>query len=92
MSSNSTFSNSTSKSYALALYELSKESSEIDETKQNMIDLNKLLNTSQDFKEVIFNPIVTKSEKKNVIVKIADQNNFSKTLKNFVLLPPTRFP
>jgi F-type H+-transporting ATPase subunit delta len=84
LSSNSTFSNSTSKSYALALYELSKESSEIDKTEQNMIDLNKLLNTSQEFKEVIFNPIVTKNEKKNIIVKIADQNNFSKTLKNFV--------
>ena len=38
MSSKSTFSNSTSRSYALALYELSKENSEIDKIE---IEMNK---------------------------------------------------
>ena len=84
MSSKSTFSNSTSKSYAIALYELSKESSELDKTENGMKSLKILINESADFKEMIFNPTVSKEDKKNVIFKIADQNNFSKILKKFL--------
>ena len=84
MSSKSTFSNSTSKSYAIALYELSKENSELDKVEGEMKKLNKLLDSSVDFKEMILNPTVAKDDKKNVIFKIADQNNFSETFKNFL--------
>ena len=84
MSAKSTFSNSTSKSYAIALYELSKENSELDKVEDEMKKLNKLLNTSADFKEMILNPTITKDDKKNVIFKIADQNNFSETFKKFL--------
>ncbi len=84
MSSKSTFSNSTSKSYAIALYELSKESSELDKVEDGMKSLNKLLNESSDFRETISNPIVSKEEKKNVMFAIADKNNFSKILKKFL--------
>ena len=84
MSSKSTFSNSTSKSYAIALYELSKENSELDKVEDEMKKLNKLLDSSADFKEMILNPTVAKDDKKNVIFKIADQNNFSETFKKFL--------
>ena len=84
MSSKSTFSNSTSKSYAIALYELSKENSELDKVEDEMKKLNKLLNSSADFKEMILSPTVAKDDKKNVIFKIADQNNFSETFKKFL--------
>ena len=84
MSSKSTFSNSTSKSYAVALYELSKENSELDKVEDGMKSLNKLLNESSDFKEMILSPIVAKEDKKNVIFAIADKNNFSHTLKKFL--------
>ena len=84
MSSKSTFSNSTSKSYAIALYELSKENSELDKVEEGMKSLNKLLNDSADFKEMILSPIVAKEDKKNVIFTIADRNNFSKILKKFL--------
>ena len=84
MSSKSIFSNSTSKSYAIALYELSKENSELDKVEDEMKKLNKLLDSSADFKEMILNPTVTKDDKKNVIFKIADQNNFSETFKKFL--------
>ena len=53
MSSKSTFSSSTSKSYAIALYELSKENSELDKVEDEMKKLNKLLDSSADFKEMI---------------------------------------
>ena len=84
MSSKSTFSNSTSKSYAVALYELSKENSELDKVEDGMKSLDKLLNESSDFKEMILSPIVAKEDKKNIIFTIADKNNFSHTLKQFL--------
>ena len=84
MSSKSTFSNTTSTSYAVALYELSKENAEIDNVEIGMKSLKKLLGTSSDFKEMILSPIVTKENKKNVVITIADQNNFSSTLKKFL--------
>ena len=84
MSSKSTFSNSTSRSYALALYELSKENSEVDKIEGEMKIFYKLLNESSDFKEMILSPTVSKEEKKNVIHAIADKNNFSLNLKKFL--------
>ena len=84
MNSKSTFSNSTSKSYALALYELSKQNSEISKTEEGMNGLKLLLNDSPDFKEMVLNPVIGKEEKKKVIFKIAEQYNFSETLKKFL--------
>ena len=84
MSSKSTFSNSTSKSYALALYELSKESSELNKIETDVKDLGLLLEQSVDFREMIQNPTVAKEDKKNIIFTIADKNNFSKNLKKFL--------
>ena len=84
MSSKSTFSNSTSKSYAVALYELSKENSELDTVENAIKSLNELINQSSDFREMILNPTVSKEDKRNVIFAIADKNNFSITLKKFL--------
>ena len=84
MSSKSEFSNSTSKSYAQALYDLARENSELNRVEDGMNGLKALLNTSPDFKEMILNPAVGKEEKKKVIFGIADQYNFGKTLKKFL--------
>ena len=84
MSLKSTFSNSTSKSYAIALYELSKENSDLDNIESNMKSLNNLLNESLDFKEMILSPTISKEDKQNVIFAIADKNNFSQIFKNFL--------
>ena len=84
MSSKSTFSNSTSKSYAMALYELSKGNSELDKVEEGMKSLNKLLNDSTDFREMISNPMIAKEDKSNVIFAIADKNNFPQVLKKFL--------
>ena len=86
MSSKSTFSNSTAKSYAIALYELSKENSELEKVEDGIKSLRGLLKESKDFKEMILSPTVAKNDKKNVIFVIADKNNFSKILKNFLNL------
>ena len=84
MSSKSTFSNNTSKSYAVALFELSKDNSELDRVVSDIKNLDKLIKESLDFKEMILNPTVSKEDKIKVISKIADQNNFSRILKNFL--------
>ena len=84
MSSKSTFSNSTAKSYAIALYELSKENSELANVENGIKSLKELLKESKDFNEMILSPTVAKDDKKNVIFIIADKNNFSKILKNFL--------
>ena len=84
MSSKSTFSNSTSRSYALALYEISKENSELDKTEEDIKGLNKLLNSNVDFKETILNPTVSKEDKGKVLSTIANKNNFSKSFKKFL--------
>ena len=84
MSAKSTFSNSTSKSYAVALYEFAKENSELSNTEDRMNDLKKLLNDNSDFKEMISSHTVGKEEKKKVMLGIADQYNFSQMLKNFL--------
>ena len=84
MSSKSTFSNSTSASYALALYELAKESSELAKVEEEMKSIDKLLKENSDFKEMILSLAVTKEEKKNVVISIADKNNFSNLVKSFL--------
>ena len=84
MSSKSTFSSSTSRSYALALYELAKENSELIKVEEEINGLKLLLNKSFDFKEMIMNPTITKEEKNKVIIQMVNQYNFCPTLKKFL--------
>jgi F-type H+-transporting ATPase subunit delta len=84
LSSKSTFSNSTSKSYALALYELSKENSELDKVEAEIKSIDQLLNVNHEFKEAILNPTIAKEDKEKIISKIAISNNFSKTFMKFL--------
>ena len=84
MSLKSKFSNSTSQSYAYALFELAKEKSELDKVEDGMNGLKILLNKSSDFNEMILNPVLLKEEKNKVILKISEQYNFWETLKKFL--------
>jgi len=84
LSSKSTFTNTTSKSYALALYEFSEENSSVDMVENEMRGLNKLLNKNLDFKKTILSPLITTEDKQSVLLKIAEQNNFSLPAKKFL--------
>ena len=84
MSAKSTFSNATSKSYALALFEISKENSVIEKVENEMSSLGKLLNESSDFKKIVLSPLVTKEDKQDLFFKIAEKSNFSLISKNFL--------
>ncbi len=84
MSLKSTFSNSTSKSYALALYELAKDNSDLDQVEIGIKNLKELLKNSSDFKEMIASPTISKEDKQNVLLILADKNNFNQTLRKFL--------
>ena len=84
MSSKSTFPNSTSRSYALALYELAKENSELNKVEDGIKGLKTLLSESSDFKEMVLNPTVTKEKKNQIIIEMADRYSFCQTLKKFM--------
>ena len=90
MSSKSTFSNSTSKSYALALYELARENSELNKVEDGMFGLKTLLSESNEFKTMILNPVIEKEEKKKVIIKISNLYNFGQTLEKFLAILTTK--
>ena len=84
MSSKSTFSNLTSKSYALALYELAAENNLLDKVENEIKGLSKLLKESIEFKEMTLSPTISKEDKQKVINKISDQNNFTNVVKKFL--------
>tara|TARA_Y100001960_G_scaffold57522_1_gene59281 strand:+ start:183 stop:704 length:522 start_codon:yes stop_codon:yes gene_type:complete len=71
-------------SYAVALYELAKESSTLDKIEEEMKSLNVLLEENLEFQEAILSPTITKDSKKNIMFAIADKNNFSEVLKKFL--------
>ena len=84
MSNNKSFSSETASRYALALYELAKENSELDAVEKNVNDILVIYNTSQDFKNFIKNPTQSQSIQLEIINKISNQMNLSKITINFL--------
>jgi len=84
LGSKSTFSSSTSRSYAQALYELAKENSELNNVEDEMNNLKTLVDENSIFRNMISNPTVKSEQKKKVMFKIANQYNLSQTLKKFL--------
>ncbi len=63
---------------------MSKDESQLEKVEDEVNGLIKLINESSNFKEMILSPTVTKDEKRNVILEIAEQNSFSEILKKFL--------
>ena len=84
MSSNKSFSNETSNRYALALFELSKESSELENIEKNINQLIHVYKSNKDLNNFIKNPTKTFQEQFDLINKISALMNFSKNFKNFL--------
>ena len=93
MSSNNIFSELTANRYALALYELGKESSDLENIEKQSKSLLQLLKESNDFRFLVKDPTNKKNEQMKVIEKISEKFNFSKTLTKFLgfLAFKTRF-
>ena len=83
MSSNKSFSSETSNRYALALYELAKENSELEVVEKNVNEVLAIYNTSEDLKNFIKNPTQSQSSQLEVLKKVSIGMNLSKITHNF---------
>jgi len=84
LTSNKSFSTETSERYALALFELSKENSELPSVEKNVLDLLELYKSSKELENFIKNPTQLHATQIKVIYEISKVMKFSKTLKNFL--------
>ena len=84
MSSNRSFSSETANRYALALYELAKENSELETVEKDINELLTIYNTSNDLEKFIKNPTQSQSSQLEVLQKISSQMSLSKIIKNFL--------
>ena len=84
MSKNKSFSADTANRYAMALYELANESSELKVVEKNIGELLSIYSTSEDLKNFIKNPTQSQSNSIKVLNKISTQMDISKIVKNFL--------
>ena len=86
MSTNKSFSTETSERYSRALFEVSQESSELDKVEDDVKIFQSLINSSLEIKNFIKDPTQNLSQQNKVSRLLAERLNFSKNLKNFLLL------
>ncbi len=84
MSSNKSFSSETSDRYALALFGLSKENSELEIVEKNVKDLNEVYKKNKDLDNFVTNPTRSFEEHFQVINKLNELMNFSPTFIKFL--------
>ena len=85
MSSNNDFSNTSSKRYALALFELSEESKKIDVIEEQVNAILQLIIASKDFNNLIKDPTTNQDDLVKVITKISDNFKLDDLIKNFLV-------
>ena len=86
MSINTSFSTETSERYSRALFDVVKETSELDKTENDIKIFSSLLKNSLEIKNFIHNPTQSKENQNKAIQFLAEKLNFSKNLKNFMFL------
>jgi len=90
VSSNKSFSSETANRYALALYELAKENSELEAVEKDIKEFLSIYNTSVDLKNFIKNPTQSQSSQLEVLNKISVEMNLSKIINNFLSILVTK--
>ena len=86
MSTNKSFSNETSERYSRALFEVSKESSELDKVESDIKNFETLINSNSEIKNFIKDPTKNIAQQNEVINLLAEKLRLSNNLKNFFLL------
>jgi F-type H+-transporting ATPase subunit delta len=81
-----TFSNETSERYALALFELANENSEVEDIERNIITIQKIFTQNAEFNNFLKNPTHQIEIQSVVFAKIAEIMGLKKILKNFLQL------
>tara|TARA_B100001093_G_scaffold514652_1_gene589168 strand:+ start:2098 stop:2655 length:558 start_codon:yes stop_codon:yes gene_type:complete len=83
MTANKSFSSETSERYSRALFEVAKDSGELDKIELDLKIFHSLLKNSFELNNFIHNPTQSLVNQNNVLKIIAEKLNFSKNLKNF---------
>ena len=93
MSKDTGFSITSAERYSLALYELSNESNLLLKIEEQCLSILGLINSSEDFKNLIKNPITKKEDLLRIITSISENYKFETLLKNFLnfLIQKRRF-
>jgi len=93
LSKKKSFSETSATRYSLALYELAKESNQIDEVEKNCSSLIKLIFNSDEFQSLIKNPTIKKDDLNSTVLKISDQFKLNSLLIKFLsfLISKRRF-
>ena len=86
MSTNKSFSTETSERYSRALFEVAKETNDLEKIEKDIQNFQFLLDNNSEIKNFIHNPTQSKENQNNVINLLSDKLNFSKNLKNFMFL------
>jgi len=84
VSSKKSFSSETANRYALALYELAVEKSELPNVEKNINELLETYNNNEELKNFIKNPTQSQSNQLAVLNKISTEMNLSEIVKNFL--------
>ena len=90
MSSNKSFSTETANRYALALFELANENSELDIVEKNIQDLLQIYNSSSDLKNFIKNPTQSQFNQLKFIQELSSKMNLLKVVNNFLSILVTK--
>ena len=86
MSSNKSFSTETSERYSRALFEVAKESGELEKIETDIKNFQLTLNSSLELKNFTQNPTKSINIQNSVIDLISKKLDFSKNTNNFLLL------
>ena len=83
MSKNKGFSETSADRYSLALYELAKESNELDVIEDHSSSIISLIKMNENFRSLIKDPTNKKEDQLNAIKKISDQFRLNELLTKF---------
>ena len=86
MSGIKTFSHETSERYALALFELANEKSELEDIEKNILFLLEICNSNSEFKSFLKNPTNQIELQSKVFIEISKIMKLNKSLSNFLQL------
>ena len=70
--------------YALSLFEISREENALEDIEKNIKFLDEALIKSEDFKNFVKSPTLSKVDRLSVIVELGKKNNFNIFLINFL--------
>ncbi len=86
MSSNKSFSTETSERYSRALFEVASEEKNLDKIESDVKSFQNVFSISPELKNFIKNPTLDINVQNQAIDLLSEKLNFSKSLKNFLLL------